>query len=236
MLDTQVSEHPGQCEDKTVTDTRKDIIEARRRARARARTTGSSYQSELEYHARQQGYDNWKGMLAGDALPKRSISHPYPLLTRVDNLVMQPFLGITRAIGPNLLTSIYLAIQIICVSAVIPLAQGSSGTQGATLIAFAAFFVMCTIGSFILNAMSTWKKERPALITNSEPVFTILMVAISITQPILWILRPNPTITWYAQTQFSALMALGIIMLGLGLALPFARATRIIRQTGYKPT
>lgn len=37
----------------------------------------------------------------------------------------------------------------------IPLAQDSSGTQGTTLIAFTVYFVMCTIGSFILNAMTT---------------------------------------------------------------------------------
>lgn len=61
------------------------------------------------------------------------------------------------------------------------------------------------------------------------------MITVTIAHPILWILRPNPMITWYAQTQFGALMALSMIMLGLGLALPFARATRIIRQTGYKP-
>ena len=51
------------------------IADAKRRARASARTTGTSYQSELENEAKALGYERWSDLISGDSPENAQDSH-----------------------------------------------------------------------------------------------------------------------------------------------------------------
>lgn len=93
-----------------------EIAEIKRRARASARTTGTSYQLELEKEARSLGYDNWADFLAGK-LSKESAGKTFP--TKKDEEVSKTKKFSLWRIIEDPMTIVWLAGIVLMISVVV---------------------------------------------------------------------------------------------------------------------
>jgi len=104
------------------------IAEAKRRARAAARTTGASYQSKLEDEARALGYGSWSDLLSGKPAEESFESHsPNPeTVENPDLRAFGPWRSLTRP-----MTMIWIAcfMIIVCVALAIAGAARSSEAE-----------------------------------------------------------------------------------------------------------
>lgn len=203
-----------------MTDTRTDIIEARRQARALSRRRGTSYQSELETYARSAGYADWRGMLEGEKTP------PVPggRLDRAEAVVLAPFVRVIGALGVIPFLALYGLVQISCLVLSLPISRDAEGMQGALLALFSVTMVLMTVGSFLSEGSPRAPRTlipvyEPMIRLASIHIVILLVLAVGKT-----IIAPGPVQLWYAEHRPLALSAFSILVVTGLLSLPFARA------------
>ena len=209
-----------------MTDTRTEIIEAKRHARAVSRRRGTSYQSELEAAARREGYEDWKGMLAGD----RPAPPSQGTIDRAEAFILVPFARLIGVVGPITFLVLYALIQITCLVLSLSISRDGEGQQGAVLALFGVIFVLMSVGTFLLEGRPRRPRTMFPFYETMMKLHCISIVILTVFAICKTLIAPDPVQLWYAENRPVPLAAFAVLTIMGFLSFPFAR-TMARRET-----